>query len=120
MPYKDPTGVLNDTVISCNCNDQWYGDSCGVKKCLNGGTWFEDTCDCIHPYTNSNCSNCLDPFTLNEVGICILECITGVYNNISKTCVCRMNWLGDLCQYQCPEYITNKYILSFISLSNLL
>jgi uncharacterized protein YegL len=44
--------VVNGT---CYCQKYWYGQTCDLPMCLNGGTAMVGTCNCAPGYTGTHC-----------------------------------------------------------------
>ena len=96
-----------ENIVECICNNQLYGLSCEQDKCNNRGSWhnLNETCTCIHPYTGSNCINCIEPYIIDPIiddklenQLCILECENGFFDDLHNICLCEKNYTGELCE----------------------
>ena len=113
----------------CICRDQFYGDSCEMKRCdplcVNNGTCLADsgTCTCTQSYYGNSCqfkmcpNQCSGNETCNnQMGTCECNppyfgvacksqnctpaCTTdGICNSSDGTCECNSIYYGESCQY---------------------
>jgi hypothetical protein len=87
---------------TCNCDDGWTGETCGLKQCLGRGKCSghgtcdekSSTCKCHAGWSDKKCSTPKCPANCNgeSHGVCT-----------AKGCACKPGWTGDTCgQRSCP------------------